>query len=423
MKFKIKFRYMRKILVLLFSIIISTVSIVKAQVHGTVSGNGTVSGQEWRNQVITTAVPFLLIAPDSRIGGMGETGAAILDDANAQHWNPSKYLFAKNDIGFSVSYSPWLAGLHVNDIHLLYLSAYFKATKMDAVSFSLRYFSMGTMELTNIDGSKVLDAHPHEFAVDFAYTRILVEGLSMGITGRFIYSNLSNWSVTQDIKPGLAGAADISLFYTKKFDPKKLYNHNLNLGLNISNIGNKVTYSNSSDKLARDFLPANFRLGLAYDMYFNKYNKLTVAFDVNKLLVTSPPIYTYDNGVLVKGEDGLPTVDKGNGRNPYKTTAATAVFTSWGDAPGGFKEEMKEFILNFGLEYAYNDLLFLRGGFFNEAKDKGNRRYMTLGVGLKYSVFTIDAAYILPVSSRNSPLENTLRFSLSFEFKKVKGGN
>jgi hypothetical protein len=215
-----------------------------------------------------------------------------------------------------------------------------------------------------------------------------------------------------DIKAGLAGAADISLFYTKKFKPGKLYNHNLNVGVNISNIGNKVSYSST---LERDFLPANLRLGIAYDMYFDKHNKLTLAFDVNKLLVPTPPVYKTDSvGRVEINEAGDPIVAEG--KDPHKTSAAAAVFTSWVDAPGGFEEEMKEFILNFGLEYTYNNLLSVRAGYFNEAKTKGARKYLTFGVGIKYSIFAIDAAYILPVASRNNPLENTLRFTLSFDF-------
>ncbi|MDR0368851.1 MAG: type IX secretion system outer membrane channel protein PorV [Bacteroidales bacterium] len=373
-------------------------------------GSEVILGQT--NNAITTAVPFLLIAPDSRIGGMGETGVAILGDMNAQHWNPAKYLFSENIGGFSLSYSPWLAGLHVRDIYLAYLSGYYKITKMDAVSFSLRFFSMGKMDLTDINGYFIIQAHPYEFAIDAAYSRMLVENLAMSVTGRFIYSNLSTYSSTGDLKPGLSGAADISLFYTKPFRPGKLHKHNLNVGLNISNIGAKVSYSDIN--IYSDFLPANFRLGIAYDMFFDKYNKLTLAFDVNKLLVTTPPVYLRDTNGFIVMENDIPVVDRG--RNPYTTSAAAAVFTSWGDAPGGFREEMNEFILNFGLEYIYNDLLSMRTGYFNEAKTKGARKYITFGVGIKYSVFAIDASYILPVASRSHPLEHTVRFTLSFDF-------
>jgi hypothetical protein len=394
-----------------FFVVFATIWVGNAQTQ--IKGREVVLGKV--NNAITTAVPFLLIAPDSRIGAMGETGVAVLNDGNAQHWNSSKYLFSKNDVGISVSYSPWLAGLQVNDIYHLYLSAYYKVTNMDAISFSLRFFSMGEMELTNNQGYTIMTARPHEFAIDASYSRMLIENLSMAITGRFIYSKLSVSDVNNShIIPGLAGAADISLFYTKKFKQGKLYNHNLNVGLNISNIGNKVSYSDN-DALSRDFLPANFRFGIAYDMYFDRYNKLTLAFDVNKLLVPTPPVYRTDStgNVEINGA-GDPIVEKG--KEPRTISAAAAVFTSWADAPGGFEEEMKEFILNFGLEYTYNDLLSIRAGYFNEAKTKGARKYMTFGVGIKYSVFAIDAAYILPVASRNHPLANTLRFTLSFDF-------
>jgi hypothetical protein len=354
---------------------------------------------------------------------MGETGVAVPDDANAQHWNPAKYLFSKKSFGLSFSYSPWLAGLKVDGIHLLYLSTYYHVTDMDALSFSIRFFSMGDMELTDMQGNTISTVRPNEFAIDGAYSRMLMQkatsSLSMAVTGRFIYSFLTNFSnsSSDDAQAGKSGAADISLFYTKKLQAGKLHAHSFNFGLNISNIGAKISYSQSSTD--RDFLPTNFRLGIAYEMYFDKYNKLLFAFDINKLLVPSPPVYQRDstNGI-VYGPDGEPVIERG--RDP-KTSVGAAIFTSWGDAPGtgkagsAFAEEMREFILNVGLEYAYNDLLFIRTGFFHEDANKGNRRYMTLGVGIKYSIFAIDAAYILPVSSRDHPLAYTLRFSVSFE--------
>jgi hypothetical protein len=405
---------MRKTIVSFLCLIFAIVGITNLQAQ-----QSSVLGQEVNN-VITTAVPFLLIAPDSRIGAMGEAGVALLDDGAAQHWNPSKYLFSKKDAGFSLSYSPWLASLEVNDIYHLYLSVYYNVTDMNSISFSLRFFSMGNMELTDNQGAKIMDAKPHEFAIDAAYSRMLIKDvLSLSMTGRFIYSSLSPQGVNNSyIKAGLAGAADISLFYIKKFSPGKFYKHNLNLGLNISNLGNKVSYSSAI--IERDFLPANFRLGLAYDMYFDQYNKLTLAFDVNKLLVPTPPNYKTDStGKVERDEQGDPIIE-GNGNDPRKVSVAAAVFTSWGDAPRGFVEEMKEFILNFGLEYTYNDLFSVRAGYFNEAKNKGARKYITFGAGVKYSVFAIDVAYILPVTSRNHPLANTLRFSLSFDFDTKK---
>lgn len=370
-------------------------------------------GRQREQNVITTAVPFLLIAPDTRIGGMGETGVAIKNDANAQHWNPAKYIYSDKKFGIGLSYSPWLAGLNVKDIYLLYLAGYYKITEKDAISASIRYFSMGDMEIVDELGQKVTDYDPHEFALDAAYSRELIPNLSMAITGRFIFSDLSTATNTQNNKPGMSGAADISLFYQKKLRAQKIAGSNIAFGVNISNIGAKISYSNS---IERDFLPANFRAGIAYTLDIDKYNRFVFAFDINKLLVPSPPVFQTDTNGLIQIDPvtGEPIIALG--RNNKKTSSAAAVFTSWGDAPYGFTEEMSEFNLNLGIEYSFQDLLFIRTGYFNESKYKGNRKYMTFGIGVKYSVFAIDAAYILPVTTRNHPLENTLRFSISFDF-------
>jgi hypothetical protein len=376
-------------------------------------------GRQGRN-VITTAVPSLLIGPDSRVGAMGEAGVALQDDINAQHWNPAKYAFMKNPFGAGLSYSPWLANLGVNDIYLAYLAGYAKVSKMDVVSFSLRYFSMGEMEMTNDLGESLGKANPHEFAVDAGYSRKLVDNLSMALSGRFIYSYLSNYSAYGgggDIKPGMAGAVDIGLFYTKDLKANTVESNKISWGLCFSNIGSKISYSTSSAEF-RSFIPANFRTGIVYTLGMDKYNKITFSFDLNKLMVPTPPQYARDsNGMVIRDPEGEPVIDKG--RNPRTTSVAESLITSWFDAPGNptkFKEEMQEFIQNIGIEYGYIDVFFVRTGFFNEAWSKGNRKYLTFGVGLKYSMFCIDASYILPVNTRNHPLENTLRFSLSFDF-------
>jgi len=372
-----------------------------------------------RANPITTAVPFLMIGPDSHTGGMGEVGVALLNDLNAQHWNPAKYVFSPNIGGVSVSYSPWLFGLGLNDIYLAYLSGYYKITDMDAVSMSLRFFSMGDMELMDYEGNNPLGDNvmvsPHEFSIDAAYSRKFTKELSMSVAGRFIYSNLTNVSgvssTTEGIKPGLSGSADISLFYKKNLNAERLYKSILSFGLNFSNIGAKISYSSS---LERDFLPANFRIGTAYTMYIDKYNSLTFALDFNKLLVPTPPKYATDSdGRVIRDPEGNAIIEAG--KDPYKSSVVGAVFTSWYDAPGGFNEEMSEFIINVGLEYAYNDLLYIRAGYFNEAQTKGDRKYLTAGVGIKYSIFALDASYIIPVNQRNHALENTLRFTLSFD--------
>lgn len=372
-----------------------------------------------RPNAITTAVPFLMIGPDSRTGGMGEVGVALPNDMNAQHWNPAKYVFSDKLGGISISYSPWLYGLGLHDIYLAYLSGYVKINKLNAVSLSLRYFSMGEMELRDYLGENPLGdgvtVSPHEFSFDVAYTRKFTKELSMSVAGRFIYSNLTTVSgvsgTTEGIKPGLSGAADISLFYQKNLRAERLYKSIIGFGVNFSNIGAKISYSNNME---RDFLPANFRIGTAYTMYIDKFNSLTFALDLNKLLVPTSPIYKTDtNGIIVRDGKGSPIIE--SGRDPYNTSVVGAIFTSWYDSPYGFAEEMSEFIINVGLEYAYNDLLFIRAGYFNEAKTKGDRKYLTVGVGIKYSIFCLDASYIVPVNQRNNALDNTLRFTLSFD--------
>jgi hypothetical protein len=305
-----------------------------------------------RANPITTAVPFLMIGPDSHTGGMGEVGVALLNDLNAQHWNPAKYVFSPNIGGVSVSYSPWLFGLGLNDIYLAYLSGYYKITDMDAVSMSLRFFSMGDMELMDYEGNNPLGDNvmvsPHEFSIDAAYSRKFTKELSMSVAGRFIYSNLTNVSgvssTTEGIKPGLSGSADISLFYKKNLNAERLYKSILSFGLNFSNIGAKISYSSS---LERDFLPANFRIGTAYTMYIDKYNSLTFALDFNKLLVPTPPKYATDSdGRVIRDPEGNAIIEAG--KDPYKSSVVGAVFTSWYDAPGGFNEEMSEVIINVG---------------------------------------------------------------------------
>lgn len=367
-----------------------------------------------RSNVITTAVPFLMIGPDSYTGGMGEVGVALDRDLNAQHWNPSKYVFSPNFGGISVSYSPWLSGLGLNDIYLAYLSGYYKITDMNSISMSLRFFSMGEMELMNYEGQNPLGdgvkVSPHEFAIDAAYARKFTKNFSMAVSGRFIYSNLTTVSgvstTTEGVKPGVSGAADISMFYQKNLPAEKLYGSKIGVGINISNIGAKISYSSS---LERNFIPTNFRIGTAYTMHINRYNSFTFALDFNKLLVPTNPLY-YTDSIDPIGNKVIAA-----GRDPLNTSVVEAMFTSWFDAPGGFVEEMYEFLINVGVEYAYSDLLFIRAGYFNEAKTKGDRKYLTAGVGIKYSIFSLDASYIIPVNQRNHALENTLRFTLSFD--------
>ena len=361
---------------------------------------------------ITTAVPFLTIAPDSRAGAMGDIGCATSADANSQSYNPAKNVFNKNKFGFSISYSPWLKSL-VSDVNLAYLSGYWKITDMDAIGASLRYFSLGDISFMDENGQFISSQNPNEFAIDFTYSRKLIDELSLAITPRFIYSNLTAGQFVsgEETKAGLAGAADISLFYEQDFDAKGLNNSTLRAGLYISNIGNKMSYS--SGTLRRDFLPTNLKIGLGYEMDFDSYNKLAVNGEINKLLVPTNPIYALDSeGKIAFNEVGEPIISEG--KNP-DVPVLMGMIQSFYDAPGGFKEEMSEIIWSLGAEYSYRDLFFVRLGYFHESQYKGNRQFLSVGAGIKYSVFGIDVSYLV-ATKQYHPLANTLRFTLSFDF-------
>lgn len=370
---------------------------------------GQLGGKELNT--ITTAVPFLLIAPDSRAGAMGDIGCATSTDVNSQAYNAAKYVFSPNTFGVSVSYSPWLHNL-VNDINLAYLSAYWKITEMDAISMSLRYFSLGDIEFTDDQGHKMSDQNPNEFSLDFAYSRKLIDQLSIAVTPRFIYSNLTaNQFVSgEETKPGLAGAADIALFYEQSLKAKRLHSSTLRAGLAISNIGNKMSYS--SGTLRRDFLPTNLKIGVGYELGFDEYNKLAINGEINKLLVPTNPVYAIDstgNKFIIAGKNPDVSVPQG-------------IVQSFYDAPGiGYKagtfgEEMAEINWALGLEYSYRNLFFVRLGYFHENGYKGARQFMTVGAGIKYNIFNIDVAYLFTTNGQNHPLANTLRFTLSFDF-------
>ena len=400
-------RTMKKTLTVLISIMmLSLAGSVEAQINP-----GLLSGRELNT--ITTAVPFLQIAPDSRAGGLADMGCATSADVNSVAYNPAKTVFNKDVFGIGLSYSPWLHNL-VSDINLLYLSTYYRITDMDAVALSLRYFSLGEIEFVDEQGYKMSDQKPNEFSIDLTYSRKLIDQLSIAITPRFIYSNLTaNQYVSgEETKAGLAGAADLSFFYEQDFAAKGLENSTLRAGLNISNIGNKMSYS--SGTLRRDFLPTNLRLGIGYEMDFDAYNKLAITGEINKLLVPTNPVYKTDSlGHTEFDENHNPVIL--SGRNP-DVSVPQGIFQSFYDAPGGFKEELSEVAWALGAEYSYRDLFFLRAGYFHESQYKGNRQFMTVGVGIKYNIFNIDVAYLFTTNGQKHPLANTLRFSLSFNF-------
>lgn len=363
---------------------------------------------------ITTAVPFLLISPDSRSGAMGDVGVAISPDANAIHWNPAKLVFIDpvKDVGFSMSYSPWLRAL-VNDINLAYLAGYKRLDRLSTVGASLRYFSLGNITFTDNFGTTIRDFKPNEFALDLVYSRKLSDNFSAGISGRYIYSNLTGGTSVggADTKPGQSIATDLSLYYIS--NPFKIADKNSTIafGTNISNIGAKMAYTENAE---RDFIPTNFRLGSTISTEIDEFNQFSFSFDLNKLLVPTNPYYDPNDNSIVSGRD--PNVG-----------VATGMFGSFSDAPGNvllddngsyyvengsiFKEELNEFNLSLGAEFLYSELFALRAGYFHEHPTKGNRRFISFGAGVKYKVLELDLSYILALTQQ-SPLANTIRFSI-----------
>ena len=351
-----------------------------------------------RLNTVPTAVPFLLIAPDARGGALGDAGVSSTPDAFSQHWNPAKYAFIENDMGFSLSYSPWMQKL-VNDINLGYVTAYKKLDENSALSGSLLYFSLGDIVFTDMTGGTIGNYRPSEFAIDFAYSRKLSENFSAAISARYIHSNLTQGQDVQSgsTKPGNSGAADVSVFYQKKvtvFNKDALFAW----GINISNIGSKISYTD--DNTRKDFIPTNLRIGPSLMLNLDDYNSLTLMTDFNKLLIPTPPIDSL--GTILAGMSSDVSVPMG-------------MIQSFYDAPGGMKEEIREVTYSLGAEYWYNKQFALRFGYFHEHATKGNRKYFTMGAGLKYTKFKLDLSYLVPTEQHN-PLENTLRFSLILDF-------
>jgi len=367
---------------------------------------------------ITTAVPFLLIAPDSRSGAMGDVGVSSSSDANSMHWNVAKMAFAEKEMGISISYSPWLRKL-VPDINLSYISMYKKMGDKGALGGSLRYFSLGDIKFTNDQGDPIGDFNPAEFALDIGYSQKFGERFSGGLVLRYIYSNLTGGIDVggADTKAGKSFAVDVGVFYTN--DEAEVFGQDaiFNAGLSISNVGAKISYTNDA---VADFIPINLRFGPSVTFLLDDYNSITVLTDINKLLVPTPPIYaTDDNGSPLLDDDGNQLI--AFGKDP-DVPIVTGIMQSFSDAPGGFSEELKEYNISAGLEYWYNKQFAIRAGYFHEAAIKGNRRYITTGLGLKMSVFAIDFSYLIPLTQDN-PLANTFRFSLMFNFDDFKSQN
>jgi hypothetical protein len=358
---------------------------------------------------ITTAVPFLLIAPDARSGAMGDAGVSSAPDDFSMFWNPAKYAFSEKDFGVGIGYVPWLRGL-VNDIGLASIAGFKKFGDRQAIGVSLRYFSMGSVEFTDENGLDLGSVKPNEWTVDATYARKFSEAFSGAVAGRFIYSNLVpvDYSKGQNVRPGTSVAADIALYYHKELGIKGLKASWISFGLDISNIGSKISYSSAS--VNRDFIPTNLRLGPTITLDIDEYNRISIGIDLNKLLVPTPPIYGKDtagNTIILKGKD--PNVSPISG-----------IIQSFYDAPGGFTEELQEWTISPSFEYWYNKLFAIRAGYFYENVNKGDRQFFTLGAGLRYNVFGLDFSYLVPVK-QNNPLQNTMQFTLLFNFDKPEG--
>jgi hypothetical protein len=358
--------------------------------------------------VVTTAVPFLRISPDARSGGMGDVGIATIPDASSIFWNLSKIPFAKSNSAIALTYTPWLKGLGLNDVYLVSAAGYYQLDETQAISGSLRYFSLGNIQFTDNLGNPLQQYRPREFAVDAGYSRKLSDKLGIGIALRYINSNLASGQSASGstYKTGSSVAGDLSLFRDGSEGGSI---SGLNYGITLSNLGAKIGYT--TDATEKDFIPANLGLGLAWVNVFDETSKVTFGLDINKLLVPTPPAIGDSAGLA----------------NYHSKGVVSSWFSSFGDAPGGFSEEIKEFQISVGAEYSYNDQFMFRAGYFYEAPTKGNRKYFTVGAGLNYNLFGLNFSYLIPSGSgvNQNPLSNTLRFSLLFNLDKstAVGGN
>ncbi len=346
---------------------------------------------------------------------MGDAGVSTSPDVSSMYWNPAKYAFIEGDMGFAISYSPWLREL-VDDIGLAYLVGYKRIDDRSTIAGSLRYFSLGDIQFTDESGNPKGTYQPNEFAIDGTYSRKFTDKISGAVAARFIYSNLTLGQNIQGAEShaGISVAADVSFYYRHPYSFSGGRKGLLSFGVNISNIGSKINYTDNTKK---DFIPTNLKFGPSFTIDLDKFNSLTFTLDFNKLLVPTPPIYATDkNGQPIYGPDGEPVIEEG--KNP-DVSVLQGMLQSFYDAPGGFSEELKEFSFSFGTEYWYNKQFAIRGGYFHENQYKGDRNYFTLGASLRYNVFGLDAAYLIPTDKR-SPLENTLRFTLIFDFDAFK---
>ena len=362
-----------------------------------------------QDRVITTGVPFLLIAADARSAGIAHMGVASSADAYSQQYNPSKFAFSSRKQGFSLSYTPYLTSI-ANDISLGQITYYNRINDRSAFAGSLRYFGLGDIELRQSYDDPGRTVNPNELALDGSYSLKLSETFSMGVAGRYIRSNLKIPDANTDAKAASTFAVDISGFFQSEEIAFDDFNGRYRFGFNFQNLGPKISYDN--DQLNQNFLPANMRLGGSFDFIFDEYNKVSVIGETTKLLVPTPQAVTdlNNDGVIDSNDTAI------NNQNYRKIGWVQGIFKSFGDAPDGFSEELKEFTWALGAEYWYQDSFALRTGYFNESATKGARKYLTLGAGFKYNIVKIDVSYLFSASKVKNPLENTLRFSLTFNF-------
>ncbi len=387
-----------------------TFILVSSGVKGQIQ-TGELGGAELN--AIQTAVPFLTIAPDSRSGGMGDVGVASTPDVNSQHWNIGKYAFLDSKGGFAISYTPWLRNL-IPDINLAYLTGFFRIDEQQVISTSLRYFSLGDITFTNIDGSFAGQYNPNEFAVDAGYSRLFTDNFSGGIAFRFIRSDLTSGQVTSDgqaTRAGISFAADLGFYYENQVNVGSS-DGEWAAGISLTNMGTPISYTVDADKTP---IPTNMRIGGRFSYNIDEYNTVSFHADLNKLLVPTPPVVEPDSSgelVVVRGKDSPGSTVLGMVQSFYD---APGVLRSNGDY-SVLSEELHEIAYSFGAEYWYRNQFAVRTGYFHEHSSKGNRKYFTVGVGLKLNVFALDFAYLVPTNGQSSPLANTLRFTLGFDF-------
>jgi hypothetical protein len=367
-----------------------------------------------QDRIISTAVPFLLVAADARAAGMGDQGVASSTDAFSQQWNPAKFAFSTDKQGFSVSYTPYLTDL-VNDISLSQVTYYNKLNERSSFATSLRYFGLGDIELRENPNDLPRIVSPNEFAFDGSYSLKLSEKFSMAIAGRYIHSNLKVATENADASPASTFAVDVAGFYQSEEIAYSNFNGRWRAGFNIQNLGKKISYDN--DQFNNNFLPGNLKMGTGFDFILDDFNKIAVNLEFNKLLVPTPqkptPIDLNGDGDTTDPlEDGIDQ----NRLNYQKIGWVSGIFQSFTDAPDGFSEELKEITYALGAEYLYQDSFAMRAGYFHESIEKGARKFFSLGAGFKYNVIKVDVSYLFSTSKIKNPLENTLRFSLTFNF-------